>query len=205
MREVIHLTAQDARVVPWKNGRGVTRELAVWPQDATFEALDFDWRISQAGVDAPGPFSTFEDFERVLVVTAGDGLELEHDGAAPRAFVRRFEPYRFDGAWPTSARLARGPVRDFNVLLRRGVARAQVEVLRLGARTAVEACAGDHTFVHALEGALVVRVPDEDEPFALASGESLWIHLPRAGDEIELQGTAGCVAIVVQVRPEPPS
>lgn len=194
------LSPRDARIVPWRNGRGVTRELALWPQDASFEALDFDWRISTAGVDADGPFSTFPGFERVLVVTDGAGLELDHGDAAPRGFARLLEPYRFDGAWPTSARLARGPVRDFNVLLRRGAAQAELEVLRLGARRAVSACAGDHALVHALEGAVRVRVPDEEEPFEVARGGSVWIHRPAPGDEVEIEGLGRSVAIAVHVR-----
>jgi environmental stress-induced protein Ves len=44
------------RSVAWKNGRGVTRELWVWPPEARFEAGDFDWRVSIAGVAVDGPF-----------------------------------------------------------------------------------------------------------------------------------------------------
>src|SRR5262245_5272313 len=116
--EVVHLTPADARSVPWKNGRGATRELALWPAGASFERAEFDWRISTAPVDEPGPFSAFPGLARILVVTEGAGFVLVHGGDAPRARVRRLEPYRFDGAWPTTAELPHGPVTDFNVLFR---------------------------------------------------------------------------------------
>src|SRR5687767_10413887 len=41
MLEVVHLHPADARLVPWKNGRGVTRELALWPEGASLERGDF--------------------------------------------------------------------------------------------------------------------------------------------------------------------
>ena len=81
MPTLVHLTAADVRRVPWKNGRGVTEELLVLPDSATFARGDFDVRISKATVSEPGPFSSFPGFDRVLVVTAGAGLRLAHGAA----------------------------------------------------------------------------------------------------------------------------
>ncbi|MBM3986021.1 MAG: hypothetical protein FJ296_10095, partial [Planctomycetes bacterium] len=72
------LRAADARRVPWRNGRGVTEELALAPPGASFERGDFDWRVARATVAQAGPFSAFPGFERVLVVVQGAGLRLEH-------------------------------------------------------------------------------------------------------------------------------
>ncbi len=74
MREIVRQTPADSRRVPWRNGRGVTEEIAIWPGGASFENGDFDGRISKAGVTEPGPFSEFLGFDRVLVVTSGAGL-----------------------------------------------------------------------------------------------------------------------------------
>ena len=75
-RAVLHLTTRDAREVPWKNGRGVTRELAVWPEDASFERGDFEWRISASGVDAAGSFSTPDGYGYSLWVVYGVWLAI---------------------------------------------------------------------------------------------------------------------------------
>jgi environmental stress-induced protein Ves len=91
--ELRHLTAADVRRVPWKNGRGVTEELALWPPGASFERGDFDWRVARAGVDAAGPFSEFPGFDRLLVVTEGEGLLLRH-GVAAAVRVARLAPHR---------------------------------------------------------------------------------------------------------------
>ena len=52
------LSAARRAAVPWKNGGGVTREVAAHPAGASLE--DFDWRVSTAEVRAAGPFSGFE-------------------------------------------------------------------------------------------------------------------------------------------------
>jgi uncharacterized protein len=195
VRDVSHLTPADARRLPWKNGRGVTEELAVWPPGASFERGDFDWRISKATVAEAGPFSAFAGFDRVLVVVDGDALVLSHEGAAPRIRVERLVPYRFDGGRPTSAELTGAPVRDFNVITRRGCVRADVSVLR--AESTRESLVAGHAFVHVVEGATVARVAGADVP--LATGDSLWLCDARDGDVLELAGAF--VALLVQIAP----
>ena len=95
MREVLHLSRDDARRVPWKNGRGATEELALWPRDSRFEQDDFEWRISKAVVDESGPFSMFPGFERILVVLRGDNprmspmvIDATHDFAIQGIVLR---------------------------------------------------------------------------------------------------------------------
>ena len=202
MREILQLTERDSRRVPWRNGRGVTEELALWPDGSAFERGDFGWRISKAAVEEAGPFSVFPGFGRVLVVTAGAGLELAHGASAPRARVRPLEPYRFDGGWTTSAELAGGPVADFNVLARRGEWSADVQCLRLGRRRAREALAAGHAFVHVLAGSVHARVTGEEQPFALGPRESLWARELRGGDEVELVGGSDdCVVLLARIVP----
>jgi len=174
--------------VPWKNGRGVTRELALWPPGTSLERLDFAWRIACAPVDAPGPFSRLPGLERILVLTEGAGCELVHGAHAPRARLRRLEPYRFAGDWPTAAELPYGPVADLNVMFDPARVRASVEPLALGARRLRETLAAGHAFLHLLAGSLGARVTGEEEPFALAAGDSLWVRGARAGEELELAG-----------------
>lgn len=57
---------------PWKNGRGLTREIAVYPVLASTE--DFLWRVSIAKIERPGPFSRFPDARRRLMLLQGNGV-----------------------------------------------------------------------------------------------------------------------------------
>ncbi|HTF90050.1 MAG TPA: HutD family protein [Planctomycetota bacterium] len=196
-REVRHLRERDARLVPWKNGRGITRELALGPDGSSFERADFDWRISVARIEEAGPFSPFPGFERILVITEGEGVVLEHGKLAPRARLRRLDPYRFSGDWPTHCELPRGPVADFNVLARRGKFSAEVLAVPLGPRQLREAVGATQTLVHVLGGPLIARVSGEEEPFELQAGESLWLGALTPHDEIDLVGRNERSTVVV--------
>lgn len=200
-REFLHRVRADTRAVPWKNGRGVTEELALWPSGSSLERGDFGWRISKAAVDEPGPFSSFPGVERILVVTAGRALVLDHGDAAPRVRLRPLEPYRFSGDWPTRAELPLGPVSDCNVMLRRDAASAEVEALRLGQRRVREPLGRGHAFVHVLAGSARARATGEDEPFELAAEESLWARGLDGSEELELTGSsAACTLLLVRIE-----
>lgn len=100
----------------WKNGRGETAEILVFPADAGFD--DFDWRISTAIVAFDGPFSTFPGVDRMLTVIEGGpmwltvaGQEYRIDSASP--------PLSFPGDTACEARLEGKAVLNFNVMLRR--------------------------------------------------------------------------------------
>lgn len=188
MRQVTVLRAADARRVPWRNGRGATLELAVRPAGASLARDDFDWRVSAAAVDEDGPFSPFPGCERVLVVTRGAGLWLAVGAGGRPALLRRLEPFRFPGDEPARAELVAGPVADFNVVARRGRARADVQALRLGARRVLEGLDADHVVAHVLAGAALARVTGEEQPFELAAGDTLLADEPADGDELELAG-----------------
>jgi environmental stress-induced protein Ves len=202
MREVLHRGSGDSRVLPWRNGRGRTEELAIWPTGADVGRGDFDGRISASRVEEPGPFSSFVGFERVIVVTSGQGLVLTHGADAARVRLRPLEPYRFDGGLATRAELVAGPVDDFNVFARRGRARADVEVLRIGRRRARESVGPGHAFAHALRGCAIVRVPREEDPVEIAARESVWGRELPHEEEWELAGTSDD-AVLVLVRWEP--
>jgi environmental stress-induced protein Ves len=187
-REVRLLCARDCRRVPWKNGRGTTCELALSPDGASFERADFDWRISTARIETPGPFSQFAGFDRIVVITEGSGVLLEHGAKAPRARLRKLEPYRFSGDWPTSCELVAGAVADFNVLLRRGKVDAEVMAVQIGARQMRETIGASHALLHALGGALTARVSGEEEPFELSAGDSLSVGGVAPHDELDIVG-----------------
>lgn len=80
------LTAQQYREMPWKNGLGVTLEIA----RSHGEALDdFDWRISIADVKTAGSFSYFPKKQRVLSILEGTGLALKIDHNRPINILKK--------------------------------------------------------------------------------------------------------------------
>lgn len=128
------LRSDDHRIVSWKNGGGVTRELASHREDGGSE--DFLWRVSIATVDRDGPFSRFDGVDRTIAVLAGDGLRL----ATPTDEVDLLaggEPYSFNGETPVEASVITAATTDLNVMTRRGRFRHAMERLRFDGATTV--------------------------------------------------------------------
>jgi len=117
MSELDILRAADRPATAWKNGGGVTREVAVYPSGASFET--FDWRISIASVGSAGPFSRLPGIERLLAVLEGR-LCLQVADQAAVVLSPESLPHALCGDVPTSATLPAGPVTDLNVMTRRG-------------------------------------------------------------------------------------
>lgn len=116
---------------PWKNGAGLTREIALSPIGT--DAATFDWRISVAEVERDAPFSAFPGIDRCIVLLRGAGMRL-HGGGLVHRLDRRHEPFHFSGDLPLDATLLGGPSTDFNVMTRRGRFRSEVTALADEAR-----------------------------------------------------------------------
>ncbi len=113
--------------IPWKNGGGSTRTVAVSPEGAGFD--DFDWRISIADVRESGDFSLFPGVDRTILLLEGSGMTLE-SGDSVHLLATPFEPWNLAADVPTKASLLNGSVRDFNVMVRRGRTESRVQVWR---------------------------------------------------------------------------
>jgi environmental stress-induced protein Ves len=109
-----HLKPADARLMPWKNGGGMTPELALDPPGATLET-GFRWRLSSAEVGVSGPFSIFQGLDRLLLLLEGRGLSLDFGSRGTVELSEPFLPIRFSGDWPATATLVEGPCTDLNL------------------------------------------------------------------------------------------
>jgi len=136
--------------MPWKNGQGVTREIAREP--ATGE--DFLWRLSIAEVTASGDFSLFAGYDRTITLIEGAGMRLVFEEAPEKRIERRFEPFDFKGDWLCHCKLIAGPVRDFNLMVDRKRARGRTEVLHLSGSPIRRSVEAGWLLVYCAEGAL---------------------------------------------------
>jgi len=174
----------DLVAAPWKNGGGVTREVAAFPGHEPGAAPgDFMWRVSVADVAQPGPFSRFDGIDRTLALLSGAGMLLdEMDGASvvkTHALTQPLDIARFDGETRIDARLADGATRDFNLMVRRDVARGEVDVWRAG--TQPRALDGDVVLLFCASGAVTVTLAAGDAPaLRLDSGDTLRIDAADA-------------------------
>jgi environmental stress-induced protein Ves len=126
MAAVRVLRAAERVASPWKNGGGVTREVAAFPEGADLGG--FQWRVSLADVAQGGPFSAFPGVDRVITVVSGAGMALTVDGVE-HLVDAPYRPFAFPGDADTDCRLLAGPLVDFNVMTRRGSVSAEVAVV----------------------------------------------------------------------------
>jgi environmental stress-induced protein Ves len=107
--------AVDQPRVRWRNDGGWTREIVCEPDGGAA----FHWRVSIAEVESSGPFSTFEQCERVLVLLDGVGMQLRRTDTGALTTVHADAPLaRFAGDVPIYAELLDGPTTDFNLIWR---------------------------------------------------------------------------------------
>lgn len=124
----------ELRSEPWRNGGGVTRELASHPKAASAQDGAWDWRVSIADVSKAGDFSAFPGMERVLTVIDGELLLLTVDGAEHP--LEKYRPFRFSGDAETHGALPTGDIRDLNVITRTGSFKGFTSIIELSKKRA---------------------------------------------------------------------
>ncbi|MBF9196867.1 HutD/Ves family protein [Microvirga terrestris] len=182
---------EDLVRVPWKNGGGTTAEVAAFPEGSGFDT--FGWRISMADVASDGPFSMFPGIDRTLIVVEGSGIELDVEGIA-YPLDKASPKLSFSGDDITTGRLLSGPIRDLNVMTRRGQFRHRTRFVESGVGLlSEETCAA---FLVPLDG-----------PFDVTLGSTIHslqvldtLRLGAMQDLILLSGTGR--AILVEIAPE---
>ena len=176
---------------PWKNGGGVTREVAAFPPRGLPSgrpprglppgrpegaALDtFLWRVSVADVAQPGPFSRFEGVDRTLVLLSGAGMLLDDAEGHTHALTQPLDVAHFKGEASIDARLVDGATRDFNLMVRRGAAAGDVEVWRGETEHTLTA---DVVLLFCAAGPVEITL-DQNAPVHLADNDTLRIDAPR--------------------------
>lgn len=187
----------DYRRMRWKNGGGWTTELAMFPESARDADGAFDWRISIAEIESDGAFSTFPDCERHIALLDGIGMELRFDAAPSMRLEHRLQFFRFAGERQTQGLLLSGPVRDFNVIVRRTAAGAEVWHRPLVGPMVFLAAPDTTWFVYLIAGTATIK--NRQSAPSLEAGDSLLLEADVATDNIVLTG-GGDVLIVKLTR-----
>ncbi|MDR7083457.1 environmental stress-induced protein Ves [Arthrobacter ginsengisoli] len=129
----------ELKAQPWRNGGGVTRELASQPTavpapDGSGQASGWDWRVSIAEISKAGDFSAFPGMDRVLTVVEGELLLLSVDGAERP--LEKYRPFRFSGDAAAAGALPTGDIRDLNVITRSGAFKGYTSIIELSKKRA---------------------------------------------------------------------
>ena len=169
----------DLVAAPWKNGGGVTREVAAFPEGAGLDA--FVWRVSVADVAQAGPFSRFAGIDRTLVLLSGAGMlldeKVETSTTNTLALTQPLDLAQFAGEAQIDARLVDGATRDFNLMVRRGAAVGETEVWRGATQRSLSA---DVVLLFCASGSVAVTLGGDVQPRVLEADDTLRIDTPNA-------------------------
>jgi uncharacterized protein len=107
-----HILNSEQIVSNWSGGS--TKQIYIYPENASLAERDFDFRISSAKVDIESSnFTKFEGYQRILMVLQGE-LQINHEGHHTR-HLKTFEQDTFSGSWETNSK---GKVVDFNLIFK---------------------------------------------------------------------------------------
>jgi environmental stress-induced protein Ves len=191
------LRAASYRHMPWKNGGGMTAEIAVAPEGAGLD--NFRWRISMAQIAQDGPFSCFPGIDRTLTVLDGKGVELEFPGSDARrreTLTPHSAPLSFLADTPVHARLLSGGVTDFNVMTRPSECRHAVRKLHVQSRLVIPTAA-DQLTLFCCAGRLEC---DFGGPHAaLEPRDCVLVTVPVTQVTAHSEGADGAAAILVEI------
>ncbi|AMJ61817.1 HutD/Ves family protein [Bosea sp. PAMC 26642] len=130
---IIPLSADGFRHTPWKNGGGVTIDIADAYKAGAVQGSwnGMIWRLGRTAITTPGPFSDLTGFERLQMVVVGRGLALE----TPDGEIDLRQPFttvRYDGGTPIVSRLESGPVEVVNLIADRALCRIDLRLAAMG-------------------------------------------------------------------------
>ncbi|SEH80002.1 hypothetical protein SAMN05660691_01522 [Rheinheimera pacifica] len=120
------ITPEQWQTQRWQNGGGITHQLC--RQD---DANGMLWRLSIAEVASDGPFSRFDNIDRIILLLTGEGFCLHGVGDNPQVLDAPLMPFSFAGETTIHCSLVNGAVRDFNLMTRRDAVQAQLQVLTI--------------------------------------------------------------------------
>ena len=179
------IDSRTARQLPWKNGKGLTLELAIAPQDA--DLSNFEWRISSARVDSAGPFSHFPGIDRSLGLLSGAGLRLN---LPEPAILDPSNPVlSFAGELDVQAELLNGPLQDFNLMSRRSRWQHRLQYLELQGQQWTDASAV--LFIYCCSGAGLTCARAATAPVSLNAGQGLLLQDEAGPWRLTSQGRSG--------------
>jgi uncharacterized protein len=157
---MVHLRPERYRSMPWRNGMGVTLEIAREPAAGE----DFRWRLSLATVTSSGPFSNYAGYRRSVTLIEGVGFQLRVGGQDPLVLDRVGATALFPGDASAHCTLINGPATDISLMVRDPGSIVSVVRIQAAAPLNVPLEAGALKAVFCLQGDTSLMPPDDRVP-----------------------------------------
>jgi environmental stress-induced protein Ves len=185
---------RDLTAVPWKNGLGITREIALEP--AANLGAGFRFRLSRAVIEAQAAFSNYPGVRRWLLLARGGALELRFDGLPSRQLDRIGEFCAFNGDDVVEGVPLDGSSEDFNLMIGDPALDAELLVRPMVGSMILHQPAGQWLVFHVLDGHAHVQ----DQNGVLSMGDTL-LARPEMEDRIAARVDGGGLALILRIAP----
>ncbi|CAO3587338.1 unnamed protein product [Absidia cylindrospora] len=186
----------------WKNGSGVTGQIAIYPPDKDFIKDPFFWRLSVNTINTGEcQFSRFPGYRCTMVVlpsaqengvtSVQPSAVLNHEDDELNTHVKSLFPYTWDGDWKTSCKVRHAPVTCLQLIFNPVIGSARINVDKLGSGImddesedfyyGKKRLLGAFCLVYVVEGYVQVYLDehhhqDERSPQFLGHGQTLLIE-----------------------------
>jgi environmental stress-induced protein Ves len=190
--ELTRVRAASYRRTPWKNGGGVTIDIAdeYAPGAEPGGWAGMIWRFGRTRIERSGPFSDLSGNDRILAVVAGTGLVLRPEGQPPLDVREPFRPVRFPGEWAIESELEEGPVEVLNLIGARAKVAIDLTFVAAGGRVPL----GSGVWVlYAPVGEAELRL--EDQRLAIPSDDAVVLRDSALEDGLVLNGRVALARI----------
>lgn len=170
-----HVRRAEYSEMPWRNGGGVTFEIARQPHTGD----EFDWRLSLALIERGGPFSSFAGYRRAIALVSGSGCVLHGIEAQPVPLRTPGDIALFCGGAAVTCDLLAGTTCDLNLMVREPGSIVAARHVTLSANSTESLRADCDNAVFCLEGEVECIGPANDRRFALGLHDTFIV--PAAG------------------------
>jgi len=145
---------QHRKTNSWSGG--ITQELYIYPEDASYEKKDFKFRISIATTEnEQSTFTKFPHAKRIISVLENRMTLVHKDHYS--VSLERYDIDRFSGDWETSSQ---GKVTDFNLIIQNGEGDFFYTELMTGNELAAKSNAKAIHFIFCIEGSVSLKGHD---------------------------------------------
>jgi uncharacterized protein len=163
LKDARYIRHDDYIAMPWRNGAGITHEIAREPASGE----DFSWRLSLASLQVNGPFSAYAGYQRCVALVEGRGFRLNFGGARTEELRTRGDHVLFGGASETRCELLDGPCTDFSLIVRTPGLIAEVSAPAIASAEDMKSPAARTLALFVLRGALSVRSSSDADATAV--------------------------------------
>lgn len=185
--KIHHFPFSEQAISNWSGGS--TRQLVIYPFDASLAELDFIFRISTATVETTtSSFSKFVGFQRILMILEGE-LKIVHK----EHYTKKLGQYHtdtFDGSWETTAE---GKVTDFNVIYSDKIKTAEVKKFNLTTAEQKIIEVDDFSGIYLLKGSMKIDDQELDEK------DFVLIEKSILTETVKLDANENCEYILVSI------